>query len=52
MKRNFDLLFGAAGSGGALWLTHINVCLGIMVATVTLAIMLIRLRKEWKHRND
>jgi len=47
-----DVMFGAAGSLATFVASHFNEFLGSAVGLVSLAVMLLRLRREWKHRND
>lgn len=46
-----DLLFGTIGTGSSLGLAHINLALGISAGVVTLCVMILRLRREWNHRD-
>ena len=45
-------MLGAAGSVATFVASHFNEFLGSCVGLVSLAVMLLRLRREWKHRNE
>ena len=47
-----DVMLGAAGSVATFVASHFNEFLGSCVGLVSLAVMLLRLRREWKHRNE
>lgn len=50
-NHNWDITFGAAGTIGTVGLSQINLMLGFLAGVLTVAVMLLRLRKEWKDRN-
>lgn len=50
--RHGDIAFGAIGTAGTFTLAHVNLLLGCIAGALTVGVMLLRLRKEWKHRND
>ena len=55
MKTNMkhgDILFGAIGTSVTFGLAQFNLILGCIAGVMTVIVMSIKLRKEWKHRND
>jgi len=51
MRQNWDVIFGTAGTAGTITLSQINAYLAFMVGVLTVIVMTIRLRREWKNRN-
>ena len=55
MKTNMkhgDILFGAIGTSATFGLAQVNLILGCIAGVMTVIVMGIKLKKEWKHRND
>lgn len=52
MHKHWDTIFGTAGAAGTITLGQINAALGIAVGSVTLVVMFLRARREWKNRNE
>lgn len=52
MQKHWDSIFGTAGLVGTITLGHVNVAIGCAVGAVTLFVMVLRARREWRHRND
>jgi hypothetical protein len=52
LQKQIDLLFGWLACAATFITTHFNQFLGAGVGLLSLAIMVIRFRKEWRHRND
>lgn len=48
--KNWDALFATAGFTGTI--TFINTFLGTTIALLTVTVLVFRLRREWRHRND
>jgi hypothetical protein len=46
-----DIVFGAVGTAGTFTLAQINVALGCVAGVLTVAVMLFKLKKEWRDRN-
>jgi hypothetical protein len=51
MNRHWDLAFGTGGFIGTITLAQINTAIACAVGLTTLAVMGLRLRREWRHRN-
>ena len=51
MSKHWDTIFGTTMAAGTITLAHINTAIGISVGLVSLFIVIIRARKEWKNRN-
>lgn len=47
-----DIFFGAIGTAGTALLSTINVVLACLAGLLTVGIMALRFRREWKHRDD
>jgi hypothetical protein len=47
-----DIVFGTVGTAGTFGLGTVNLWLGCVAGVLTVGVMAIRLRREWKHRND
>lgn len=47
-----DIVFGTAGTVGTITLAQINTALAFAAGILTVGVMAIRFRREWKHRND
>ncbi len=45
-------MFGAVGTAGTFGLNQINTALGTVAGVLTVTILLLRARREWKRRND
>ena len=52
MKDQSDIILGTLGSMAAFTLGAINVFLGISAGLLTVGVMGLRFRKEWKNRNQ
>ena len=52
MKHNGDLFFGALGTSLSFGLGSLNLALGCTAGALTVFVMLLRARREWRHRND
>ena len=50
-NQQWDVAFGILGTAGTLSLSFINVMLGCMAGVLTVCVMGLRLRKEWKDRD-
>lgn len=48
---NRDIVFGVVGTTTSLTLSQVNVGLGCLAGLLTVAVMGLRLRKEWRNRN-
>lgn len=48
--KNLDVAIGAVVAGFSL--AQLNVLIGIICGTITAGILALRLRREWRHRND
>lgn len=46
-----DIFFGVAGTAGTITLTQVNAVLACLAGLLTVAVMTLRLRREWKQRN-
>lgn len=51
IMKHGDLIFGAVGTAGTITLTHINLLLGFVAGILTVGVMALRFRKEWKYRD-
>ena len=49
---NNDIAFGFIGTSATFGLSQINLVLGCAAGVLTIAVMIIRLRKEWRNRNQ
>lgn len=49
--KNIDICFGIAGSVTTWGLTAVNGILALIAGILTVAVMVLRLRREWKIRN-
>lgn len=47
-----DILFGTIGTTATFGLTLVNLTLGCIAGVMTVVVMAIKLRKEWKNRNE
>lgn len=47
-----DILFGTIGTTATFGLSLINLTLGCIAGVMTVLVMGIKLKKEWKNRND
>jgi hypothetical protein len=47
-----DILFGTIGTTATFGLSLINLTLGCIAGVMTCVVMGIKLKKEWKNRND
>jgi hypothetical protein len=52
MKNDHDVVFGFLTSAITFIVSHFNAIIGGCIGVISLGIMLLRLRREWKHRND
>ena len=52
MKREFELLLGWAIAAIAWLASHFNAVIGGLIGIVALAVWLLKLRREWRHRDD
>ena len=50
--KNTDIIVGAAGTGVTFGLGFVNVFLGCVAGVLTVTILCLKLRREWRHRND
>ncbi len=50
--RHGDLLFGVIGTGSTVGFLWVNGALAFVAGALTVGVMALRLRREWKHRND
>ena len=48
---NGDIAFGVIGTAGTFGLGQINLVLGCTAGVLTIAVMLMRLRKEWRDKD-
>lgn len=46
-----DIIFGAVGTSATFGLTQINLTLGCIAGVLTVIVMLLKLRKEWRDRD-
>lgn len=51
MQKHWDVLFGAGGIATTLTLTQFNQMLACAAGLVTLFVLVMRARREWRHRN-
>jgi hypothetical protein len=49
---NHNVLFGTIGTATTFLASHFNYALGCFAGMLTVGILLIRIRKEWRHRNE
>jgi Na+/proline symporter len=47
-----DILIGTVGTATTFGLGFFNVVLGCIAGILTVSILLLKLRREWQHRND
>lgn len=50
--KNGDVILGAVGTAATFGLNAVNVVLGSIAGALTVAILVLRFRREWRHRND
>ena len=50
--KNGDIVFGTLGTVGTITLAQFNAILACGAGLLTVGVMGLRLRREWKHRND
>lgn len=48
---NGDIVFGVVGTTTSLTLSQFNVALGCLAGLLTVCVMGLRLRKEWRNRD-
>lgn len=51
MKHN-DVIFGTVGTVVTFVLSHFDKALAITAGILTVSILILRFRREWRHRND
>lgn len=49
--KQWDLCFGAAGTAGTFTLANVSQFFACIAGGITVAILLLRLRREWLNRN-
>ena len=49
--KNGDVILGTIGSTATFTLGALNVWLGICAGVLTVSVMAIKLRREWRHRD-
>lgn len=49
--KHFDIQFGFAGGIATITLNQFNSIIACVVGLLTVGVMLLRLRREWKNRN-
>lgn len=47
-----DILFGAIGTSATFGLAQVNLILGCVAGVMTCIVMTIKLRKEWKNKDN
>ena len=52
IKRNTDVILGSILATVNFIYSHINAAIACATGLVILATMIIRLRKEWRHKDD
>ena len=52
IMKHGDILFGTIGTSATFGLSLVNLTLGCIAGVMTVIVMGIKLKKEWKHRND
>lgn len=52
MQKHWDLIFGVAGTGATLTLTQFNQLLACGAGVLTIFILVLRLMREWRNRNN
>ncbi len=52
MNHNGDVILGVGGLVASFSIAQYNALLGAVGLTITVGVMCIRFRKEWKNRND
>jgi len=52
MKRELELFAGWAIAAIAWFASHFNAIVGGLIGVVALCVWCLKLRREWKHRND
>ncbi len=52
MKQNCDVIFGSVLAFASYLAAHVSEFIGVTTAIFILGIMILRFRKEWRHRDD
>lgn len=52
MHKHWDICFGAAGALSTWSLARVNLLLSLSVGILSLTVMLMRARREWRNRNQ
>lgn len=52
IPKHTDVCFGFVMTAVTWTVSHFNEIVGACIGVTSLAVMIIRLRREWKHRND
>lgn len=50
--KHTDILFGWIATAATFVASHFNAALGATIGLLTLGVMILRFRREWKHRDD
>jgi hypothetical protein len=50
--KHSDIVFGTIGTITTFILSHFDKALAITAGLITVGILILRFRREWKHRND
>lgn len=51
LMKHGDVIFGAVGTASSFTLGTVNLLLGCTAGVLTVGVMGLRLRREWRHRN-
>lgn len=52
MQKHWDVMFGVGGTASTITLTQVNAYLAFISGVITVFIVVVRARREWKHRNE
>lgn len=52
MNKQWDIIFGTAGTIGTITLAQVNAILACFAGLLTIFVMAMRARREWRNRND
>lgn len=52
MHKHWDICFGVVGTGTTFSLAAINAALACAAGVITITVLLFRLRREWRNRNQ
>jgi len=49
---NHNIILGSIGTASTFLLGHLDYALGVAAGFFTVGILIIRIRKEWRHRDE